>query len=147
MPKWLIILAVILFIVGIGLLIVGIVEHEDKGKKTSNNKILIGAGLALALIGLIIIIWAIVSKFKSKPSAESITIRNETVQAPPNMMSRPYGYQAMTPRYDANMMGPQDYNAMGFSPMAYPNSPMAQPMMPQQQPMMMNYGYQNQFSI
>ena len=128
-PTWLIIVAVVLFIVGAVLLGYGLVKHEDKNEKTTTHKLLIGVGVLFILFGVAIILWAIISKFSQKPKAPA---PQPEVMAPKPMMPRP-GY-ASTPVYQPNLMY-QPNPGMDFNTgqMMYSNS-MNYPTVQQQQP-------------
>lgn len=143
MSVWVLIISIILILGGIGLLIYGITEHEDKGKKTSTNKILIGVGVVLSLLGLIGIVWFLISKSRKSKDMDTEMQALQAEQAAQNRFAlTPKSQQMypMTPMYNPQYgFAPQDPAAMGFSvqsPVAYPPQ-----MSPQYPPMYNQFGF------
>lgn len=102
---WLLIIGIFLLVIGGGLMIYGIHKHEDENEKTTTHKAFLYGGIALLLIGVILIIVYFVNKGR-KPK-ESLSIDTKVVpeiEMPP--MNQGYN---------------QGYNNQGYNNQGYGN--------------------------
>jgi hypothetical protein len=132
MSIWIVVIFVVLTIVG--LVMVGIGFHEKTKHKDDANKpgktydILLYAGIALAVIGIIGTIWSMISYSKSKKS-------NAPDMGPPVMMGTPppgmYGRGQGGPGQGGPGQGGPDYDFEMTSMSQGSPPPSAQPTLPQ----------------
>lgn len=66
---WILIIGIILIIVGVGLIVVYIIEYVDKKNKTTKNTILIIVGSVLLVVGLAMGIFYLIKNRRSKKQA------------------------------------------------------------------------------
>lgn len=143
--SWLTVLiwvSILAFIGGLILIAIFIVEHEDKNKKTTGNKLFIAAGLVLTVLGLIGIIFYLVKRSSNKKKAIEMEIEMAAVPKQ-NMMSRP-GYSPIGQQQNYGMGGGMGYGMnQGYG--GFQGAPTMQPMTPRFDPNGMSYpGYMGQ---
>ena len=108
MSIWIIVIFVILTVVGLVMVGIGLHEktkHKDDptGKPGTTYDILLYGGIALAVIGIIGLIWSMISYSKSK---KALKVSSSDMMGP-DMMSSGYG----PPGY-----GPPGYGPPGYGP-------------------------------
>lgn len=129
---WLLIIGIFLLVIGGGLMIYGIHKHEDENEKTTTHKAMLYGGIAVFVIGVILIIIYFVSK--GRKAKESLTIDNKEVVQEMEMAQMNSGYN--------NPMN-QGYNNPMNSGMNSFNNPMNQGYGNQGYGNQMNQGYYN----
>jgi hypothetical protein len=107
---WLLIIGIFLLVIGGGLMIYGIHKHEDENEKTTTHKAFLYGGIALLLIGLILIIVYFVNKGRKPKESLSIDTKDvpEIEMAPMNQ-----GYNNQMNQGYGNPMN-QGYGNQGY---------------------------------
>jgi hypothetical protein len=141
---WLLIIGIFLLIIGGGLMIYGIHKHEDENEKTTTHKAMLYGGIAVLIIGLILIIVYFVNKGRKPKESLSIDTKDvpEIEMAPMNQMNQGYNQGYNNPMNQG--YGNQGYNNpmnQGINSFGNPN-PYGGPMTPTyQSPPDMGQGY------
>jgi len=78
---WVIIIGVILFIIGAVLTGYGVHKHEDENQKTTSHKLMGYGGIALLVIGFVMIIVGIIFKSREKKGAQQQVLEIEMANA------------------------------------------------------------------
>lgn len=78
---WVIIIGVVLFIIGGILTGLGVHYHEDQNQKTTSHKLMMYGGIALLLIGFVMIIVGIIFKSKEKKGVKEQVLEIEMANA------------------------------------------------------------------
>lgn len=78
---WVIIIGVVLFIIGAILTGLGVHYHEDQNQKTTSHKLMMYGGIALLVIGFVMIIVGIIFKSKEKKGVQEQVLEIEMANA------------------------------------------------------------------
>jgi hypothetical protein len=121
----LLIVSIVLIAGGIAMLIYGLHKHEDKGEKTTTNKLLIGVGAGMIIIGVGLIIFFI---FKYRSSNKNkIMIDSMPDVEMSNVSSMSYKNEPMGGPMGGQMGGQMGGPMMSYEPQMYPGTPMYNP--------------------
>ncbi len=101
-----IIITLILLGGGIGLTIYGLHKHEDKGEKTTTNKIFIGLGALLIVVGIIVFIVFILKYRRENKGTTVIQPTTAPEIEVPEIPMKQMGYGGMNPGMSYGGMNP-----------------------------------------